>query len=92
MEKSITIVICLVLATLIYMDISLTIARIIAFIMPWALPLSIMTLIIGAVIDLVKKKFHWSKFALLFFVITVILLIIEIALGYQISRDILNNP
>lgn len=74
------------------MDISLTIARIIAYIAPWALPLSILLLIIGSVIDLIKKKFYWSKFVLIFLCFTIILLIIQIALSYQVSKSILNNP
>ncbi|MDP3973426.1 MAG: hypothetical protein Q8P92_01200 [Candidatus Daviesbacteria bacterium] len=49
-------------------------------------------LIISIVIDIFKKKFHWSKYALIFLVVTVVLLIIQIKLIYSVTGNILNNP
>lgn len=74
------------------MEIALIIARMLSFIMPWALPASVMLLVISAVVDVFKRKFHWSKFALIFLVVTIILLIIQIRLIYFVTGDILNNP
>ncbi len=74
------------------MEMSLTIARILAHITRWAFPGSLILLVIGIVIDIFKKKFHWSKFALIFLAVTIILLIIQIKLTYSITSDILNKP
>lgn len=71
------------------MDFSFIAARILAYITPWALPSSILMLIISIGVDIFKKKFRWSKFALIFLGITIILLIIEIKLAYQISQSIM---
>jgi 1,4-dihydroxy-2-naphthoate octaprenyltransferase len=71
---------------------SLTVARILAFITPWALPTSLIVLIVGAVVDVIKKRFHWSKFALIFLMVTAVLLIIQIKLIYSVTGGILNNP
>lgn len=74
------------------MEVSLTIARILSYVTPWALPVSLILLIGAAVIDVIKKKFHWSKFALIFLVFTIVLLIVQIKLIYSITGGILNNP
>lgn len=69
----------------------LTITQILSLITSWLFPISIFVVIAGVVVDLLKKRFYWSKFALIFFVITVILLVIQIKLIYRITGDILNN-
>lgn len=74
------------------MEASLNLARILSFITPWALPTSLLVLVIGAILDILKKRFHWSKFALIFLVIAIILTIIQINLVYSLTGDILNNP
>lgn len=74
------------------MEFSLIIARLIAYITPWALPGSLIFLLIGTVIDIENKKFHWSKFALIFLVVTIVLFIIQIKLIYFVTGDVLNNP
>ena len=74
------------------MEISLTIARLIAYITSWALPASLIFLLIGTILDLKNKKFHWSKFALIFLAVVVVLFIIQIKLIYSVTDDILNNP
>lgn len=74
------------------MDISLTVVKIISSITPWALPLSLVMLVISVVVDVFKKKFYWSKFALFFVAITIILLIIQISLTYKLTKSIINSP
>ncbi len=67
---------------------TLTVATILSHITRWALPLSIILLIGGAIVDVTKKRFHWSKFALIFLVITIVLLTIQIKLIYSITGNI----
>lgn len=74
------------------MEISLIIARLIAYITPWAVPGSLIFLLIGIVLDIRNKKFHWSKFALILLVIIVVFLIIQLKLIYSGTGEILNNP
>jgi 1,4-dihydroxy-2-naphthoate octaprenyltransferase len=70
----------------------LTLALILSKITPWLLTVSIVFLIIGAVVDFVKKKFHWLKIALVFFVVTILLLVLEITLAYNVSNAVLKTP
>lgn len=65
------------------MEISLIVARILSFITSLGLPGSLILLVVGVVIDIYKKKFRWSKFALIFLVVIVVLLIIQIKLTIQ---------
>ena len=51
------------------------------------LPVSLIGLIIGGVIDIKNKKFYYSKFSLLFLVATFILLLIQIKLTYQLTSS-----
>ncbi|GEM_PF-5557882 len=69
----------------------LTITWILSLITSWLFPVSIFAVIAGIIADLLKKRFYWSKFALIFFVITIILLVIQIKLIYRITGDTLNN-
>ena len=71
------------------MDFQISFAKILAVIISLALPLSILSLIVGAVFDLFKRKFYWTKFALIFLAITIIILIVLIKLNYQIVNSIL---
>lgn len=70
------------------MDFDLEVAIILTYIIAWGLPLSLIMLIIGAVVDAFKKRFHWLKFALIFFVLIIILLIIEVKLSYFVTGKI----
>ena len=57
-----------------------------------SLPLSGVLLIITILIDVFKKKVYWSKYALFFAAITIVLLIIQILLTYRLTKDIINIP
>lgn len=57
---------------------------------PWGIPISILILIITTAIDVIQRKFYWSKFGLLLLVVMIVLLITQIKLAYLISGDILN--
>lgn len=70
----------------------LQIATVISFITPWLLRLSIVLLIVSIIFDLIKKKFYWSKLALIVFIIAIGLLIIEITMIYTVTGDILKEP
>ncbi len=74
------------------METYLTIASLIAYITPWAIPGSLIFLLIGTILDVKNKKFHWSKFALIVLVITIVFLIIQLKLIYSVTGGILNNP
>lgn len=63
-----------------------------AYLTPWILPLSLITLFISVVVDVLKKKFYRTKFALTFLVTAIILLIIQITLTYQLTNSIKNTP
>ena len=65
----------------------LRIAIIIGYFTPWGIALSIPVLIIGTILDVVKKRFYWSKSALIFVCFIILLLIIQISLAYQISNS-----
>lgn len=69
----------------------LTIAIIIFNITSWLFPLSILILVVGIVTDIVKKKFYWSKIALLIFIVTIVLFVIQIALTYNVTQKIING-
>lgn len=58
----------------------------------WILPLSLIILSISVVVDILKKKFYWTKFALIFLSVTTFLLIIQIAFTYHLAKSIINNP
>lgn len=73
------------------MDLGLTIARVLTILTTIFLPLSLILLPIGIIIDIWKRKFHWSKFALIFFAVTIVLLLIQFKLIYSITGGILNN-
>lgn len=77
------------------MDILLEILIILNHITTWALRLSPVILAILAIsvaVDIFKKKFYWSKFALLFVATTIILIIIQFPLGYEFTKSIINGP
>lgn len=74
------------------METSLTVARLLTYIIPWALPGSLLFLFIGTILDIKNKKFHWSKFALIFLAVVIVLFIIQIKLTYSVTDEILNNP
>lgn len=74
------------------MDILLKITTILAYITPWALPLSLVMLVTSIVVDVFKKKFYWSKFALFFVATSIILVIIQISLIYKLTKSIISSP
>ena len=69
----------------------ITIVALLARITSVSLPLSVLLLTGGIIADILKKRFHWSKFALIFFVVTILLLMIQIKLTYLITGNILNK-
>ena len=66
-------------------------AKILSFFTSIFLPLSVVCLLLAIILDIWKRKFYWSKYALIFVIITVVLLFFQIKLTYQITGDILNK-
>ena len=62
-------------------------AAILAKIIAFAFPASIVLLIIGIIADLLKRKFFWAKYALIFFVVVTILLVLLIAYIYNLTAE-----
>jgi uncharacterized membrane protein len=69
----------------------LAIDLIISHITPWLFPLSILILVVSIVADIMKKKFYWSKIALIILIVTIVLLVIEMALTYNVTRNVING-
>jgi len=69
------------------MDYLLVITKILSFLTTIGLPVSLIGLVIGAILDIKNKKFYWSKFALLFLIATFILLLVQIKLTYQLTSS-----
>ena len=62
-----------------------------AAITPWLLLISVMFLFIGIGRDIFKKKFHWSKWAFIFFAGTILLLLMQIAITYGVTQGIMHE-
>lgn len=73
------------------MEVFIFIVRVLNTITMLGLPLSLILLVLSSVIDVFKKQFRWSKYALIFFVGIVILLIIQLLSTYLISGSIIND-
>src|SRR5437660_3238155 len=69
----------------------LTLALLLSTITPWLLLASVIVLFIGIPRDIFKKKFHWAKLALFFFAGTILLLIIQIVLTYNVTQNIIHD-
>lgn len=69
------------------MDLGITLTRFLIPITTVGLPLSIIFLIVGVIFDIVKKRFYWSKFAIILFVIILVLEIIQIKFIYQVTSS-----
>jgi hypothetical protein len=60
---------------------------ILSSITPWLFGLSLLAILAGAIIDIVKKRFYWTKRALILFLIAIILLVIEAIISANIANS-----
>src|SRR3989338_2205811 len=70
-----------------FLPVSLILAKIISL----GLPLTLLSVIVGGIIDIKNKKFYWMKYALVLLGVIVLLLIIQIKFVYNTTSQILNT-
>ena len=66
---------------------NLFIAQVISYFTAAALPLSMILLVVGLIVDVKKRKFYWSRYTLAFFVITIALIILQIRFIYSLIES-----
>ncbi len=49
--------------------------------------LGVILLIVGIILDIVKKRFHWSKYALIFLAVILVLEIIQVEFIYHLTSN-----
>lgn len=73
------------------MDFSIIPTEVLSYTLPWTLPVGIGVLVITFIADIINRKFHYQKYGIVIFILSIVLLIIQLLITYQVLQEIIDN-